>query len=152
MKLKAFQQKHSHSCIPACIRIVLEYWGFSYTEEELITACCCLPGTGTLPEDAVSGIESLGYNALWFEDANIERLMSLTDNQWPVIIFLYAGDLPYGRSGLHAVVISNIKNGRVKYIDPSLSKEMTLDLKVFLKAWAVLDNQGIVIWCKDNTD
>ncbi len=61
MKLKAFQQKHSHSCIPACIRIVFEYWGFSYTEEELIAACCCLPGTRILPEDAVSGVENLGY-------------------------------------------------------------------------------------------
>jgi ABC-type bacteriocin/lantibiotic exporter with double-glycine peptidase domain len=151
MKLKTFQQKYSHSCIPACVRIVLEYWGYCYTEEELISACKCFPRVGTLPENAISGIESLGHNALWFEEATTERLISLIENKWPVIVFLYAGDLPYGRSGLHAVVVNKINKGKILYIDPALAKEVVLDLDVFLKAWGDLDNQGIVIWTHDKS-
>jgi len=65
--------------------------------------------------------------------------------------FLFAGNLPYGRSGLHAIVISKIKKGNILYIDPSLAKEVTLDLNVFLKALGGLDNQGIVIWTHDKS-
>jgi len=104
-----------------------------------------------LPENAILGIKNLGHNALWFEEATIEQLISLIKNKWPVIVFIYAGALTYGRSGLHAVVVKKINNGRIHYIYPSLAKEVTLDLNTFLESWGVLDNQGIVIWNYDKT-
>ncbi len=59
MKLSLFRQEHSHSCIPACIRIVLNHWGRRHTEAELSSACGSISGLGTLPEKAVEGMERM---------------------------------------------------------------------------------------------
>ncbi len=64
----------------------------------------------------------------------------------PVIVFLEVSNLPYGVTGAHAVVICGFENGEIIYMDPSLGREVTLDLATFLHAWASMDNQGILIW------
>lgn len=30
-----FRQEHPHTCLPACVRMALAYWGKEYSEEEL---------------------------------------------------------------------------------------------------------------------
>lgn len=148
MKLNVphFQQSTPHTCLPACVAMVLDYWGEPYTEDELAEAFGTVPLLGTLPENVVSGVESLGYRALWFEGAIVDRLSKLLDQEWPVIIFLRSANLPYGIAGLHAVVVVEITERGVTYLDPTLSDEYFLDIPDFLAAWLPLGNQGIVIW------
>ena len=146
MKLPLFRQEHPHTCLPACIRIVLAYRGQQHSEAELAQACGTVPVWGTLPAEAVNGLESLGYRALWFENANLERLVQLLDQDWPVIVFLRAADLPHGRAGLHAVVIAGLESGYVIFVDPAVGTEVHLSLNKFIYAWLALGNQGMVIW------
>jgi ABC-type bacteriocin/lantibiotic exporter with double-glycine peptidase domain len=146
MKLKAFRQEQPHTCLVACIRIVLEYRGRTHGEQELAEACKSVPMWGTLPADAVAGLEQLGYRALWFENASLERLMALLNQDWPVIVFLRAADLPHGRAGLHSVVVAGLDKGDVICLDPTLGAELRLDLNDFVQAWSALDNQGMVLW------
>jgi len=123
MKLPFFRQEQPHTCLPACIRIVLAHWGHNHTEVELAQVCRSVPVWGTLPDDAISGVESLGYHALWFENASLERLLRLLEQNWPVIAFVRAADLPHGRAGLHAIVVANIEAGDVVCVDPSLAQK-----------------------------
>ena len=142
-----FQQQHPYTCIPACARMVLAYWGHTHGEEELAQAFDTLPFLGTLPEKAVDGLKKLGYHALWFENATIERLLNLLAHEWPVVVFLRAADLPHGRAGLHAVVLVDIEEKSVICQDPSLkTSDFRLSVSIFWRAWSALDHQGLVIW------
>jgi uncharacterized protein YvpB len=88
----------------------------------------------------------MGYHALWFEGATIERLRRLLDQTWPVIVFLRAANLPHGTAGLHAVVVVEITAKHITCRDPGLTHELALELTGFLEAWSPLGQQGIVIW------
>lgn len=132
--------------MPACVRMVLAYRGRDHSEQELAEALGTVRSLGTNPESAIKGLESLGYHALWFENATRERLADLLSQNWPVIVFVRASDLPHGRAGLHAMVLVNIGDGQVTCLDPSLDQPLILKLSVFLGAWKVLGNQGLVIW------
>lgn len=141
-----FRQQHPHTCLPACVRMVLAHWGQEHSEEELAQALGAVSVWGTRPESAVAGLERLGYHALWFENATLERLLDLLAHGWPVIVFLRAADLPHGRAGLHAVVVVVLEGEQVTCLDPSLDHELRLELSSFLRAWSNLGHQGLVIW------
>jgi ABC-type bacteriocin/lantibiotic exporter with double-glycine peptidase domain len=130
--------------------MVLAYWGREHSEEELAQAFGTVPVWGTRPDRVVFGLEKLGYHALWFENATLERLLDLLAEGWPVIVFVRATDLPYGRAGLHAVVVIGVESERVTYLDPRLDREFSLELSSFLKAWSSLERQGLVVWLEDH--
>ncbi len=115
-----FRQSSPETCLPACVRMVLAYRGREHSEHELAEALGTVRGLGTNPESAITGLESMGYHALWFET--------------------------HGRAGLHAVVLIEIDDGQVTCLDPSLDQPLTLKLSVFLSAWKILGNQGLVVW------
>lgn len=141
-----FAQSKPHTCLPACVRMILAYHGQAHSEAELAKAFNAIPFLGTQPGNVVSGLESLGYHALWFENGSIERLLELLSAQWPIIVFLRAQDLPHGRSGLHAIVIIGIENNLVMAHDPMLTELLQLELNIFSHLWANLGRQGMVVW------
>ena len=55
--------------------MVLAYRGRKHDEQELVQALGTVRGLGTNPESAITGLESMGYHALWFENATLERLL-----------------------------------------------------------------------------
>jgi predicted double-glycine peptidase len=101
---------------------------------------------GTQPEKALEGLEKLGYRALWFENADLQRLTDLVDHRWPVIVFLRSADLPHGRYGLHAAVVIGFENSDAIMADPVLGQLVRLPVSVFLRAWQALGSQGMVVW------
>lgn len=141
-----FQQEQSYNCLPACARMILAFHKHAHGEDELGRAFKTIPLIGTQPENVVAGLEALGYHALWFENATLERLLNLLAHRWPVIVFVRAQDLPYGRAGLHAVVIVDIDTKIVTCLDPTRNKPTHFVLSEFLKIWSNLGNQGLVIW------
>ncbi len=146
-----FAQEHSWTCLPACIRMVLAYRGALLSENEITDVCGTVPWRGTPPEKALEGIEKLGFRALWFENADLQRLVDLTDEKWPVIVFLRSSDLPYGKYGLHAAVVVGFKDGQVVMADPVLGALTQLATSHFARAWTALGAQGMVIWQQTST-
>ena len=126
--------------------MVLAYRGKKHSEQELVRDLGTVRGLGTNPESAITGLESLGYHALWFENATLERLIDLFGYDWPVIVFLRAANWPHGRAGLHAVVLVEIDDEQTSCLDPSLDQPLTLELSIFLSAWRILGSQGLVVW------
>lgn len=126
--------------------MVLAYKGKNHSEAELASAFRTISWAGTLAENVVSGLERMGYQALWFHNANLDKLLALLTYGWPVIVLAYASDLPHGREGIHSIVVIGIEGDQVICLDPVLPYELVLDLPQFLEIWAGLDYQGIVIW------
>ena len=51
------------------------YPGKMLDEAEIAAACGMAPLRGTKLERAVEGVQKLGYQALWFENAGLPRLL-----------------------------------------------------------------------------
>jgi len=126
--------------------MVLAYLGKDHPENELTAAFHTLPLIGTLAENAVSSLEQMGYQTLWFQNANLDKLISLLTYGWSVIVFVHASALPHGLDGIHAIVVIGIEDEQVICLDPELPHELPLTLPRFLAIWAGLDHQGLVIW------
>ncbi len=141
-----FQQETPYTCLPACIRMVLAFLGDDQSEQKLVLAFQTAPGWGTLPEHIETTLTTWGYGVRWFEGATLERLEQLHANNFPVIAFLRAVDLPHGTGGLHAVVIVDSDEQTITCLDPVLDHDLKLDLAEFLRIWARLNQQGMVIW------
>ncbi|MFQ6042534.1 MAG: cysteine peptidase family C39 domain-containing protein [Candidatus Poribacteria bacterium] len=62
INLSKIKQEKTYTCLPACLRIVLNYLGVSLTEEEIADACNTTEA-GTTLADAVHAVHSLGFNA-----------------------------------------------------------------------------------------
>jgi len=145
IKLPGHKQKHPYTCLPASIKITLDYLGHEISEEE-VEKVCKTTKAGTVPRNAVAGIKALGYNALSFEGGTIDLLELYLSRQLPVIAFLKVSELPYGIGGTHAVVVCGVEEGKVIYFDPGLGVEVKLKRKAFLKAWQSLNRTGLMIW------
>ncbi len=141
-----YQQASPHNCIPACARMILAYYGQELDEETLAQTFNTIPFLGTQPDNVASGLEKLGFHALWFENATMQRILDILAEEWPLIAFLRAQDLPHGRAGIHAVVIIGIEKDSVVCLDPTLTERSLVNLSSFVSLWANLDQQGMVIW------
>lgn len=141
-----FRQETPDTCLPACARMVLAYLGDTQPERKLAGAFQTAPGWGTLPEHAETALIRWGYQVRWFENVTLERLEQLHANNFPVIAFLRAVDIPHGSGGLHAVVIVDIDEQVVTCLDPTLDHDLKLAIAEFLRIWSRLNQQGMVIW------
>jgi len=141
-----YQQSTPYTCLPACVRMVLAFRGHYHTEAELAQAFNTVPLLGTLPENVASSLEGMGYHALWFENAALDRMRALLDHGWPIITLLRAADLPHGTAGLHAVVVIGLVGGEITFLDPAQTYKTTMKESDFVQAWSKLDHQGIVVW------
>ncbi len=141
-----YKQSTPDTCLPACVRMVLAHLGKVHDEHELAQVMGTVRGLGTNPENAIVGLERIGYRALWFENATFERLNNLLQHEWPVIVFVRAADLPHGRAGLHAIVLIAMTADQVTCLDPSLDEPLNLALPAFLSTWTALGSQGMVVW------
>ena len=141
-----YRQETAHTCLSACVRMVLAYLGDEQSERKLAIAFQTAPGWGALPEHVETTLAGWGYQVHWFENATLERLEQLHANAFLVIAFLRAVDLPHGRGGLHAVVIVDIDDRSVTCLDPMLDDDLKLGLAEFVRIWARLNNQGMIIW------
>ncbi len=141
-----YQQSMPYTCLPACVRMVLAFRGQYHTETELAQAFNTVPLLGTLPENVVSGLEEMGYHALWFENASLDRMRALFDHGWPIIALLRAADSPHDTAGLHAVVVTGLAGEEITFLDPARTSQTTMRESHFIQAWSKLDHQGIVVW------
>ena len=146
LRVPHFQQTTSYTCIPACIRMVLAYYGKQHSEQDLAFAFQTVPLVGTLPENVIPVLEEWGHNIRWFERGSIEQLTKLLAQNFPVILFVRAADLPQKGTSLHALVLVQMDSRSVVLLDPTQKKELRLSIKRFIHIWTNFGNEGIVIW------
>lgn len=144
-----FRQATSYTCLPACVRMVLAYWGYDYSEEELVAIFGIRPYVGTLVENVVTGLEKLGYSVKWFERTTFPELRQLINGRWPVIVLLRAKDLQPDGRGYHALVVFGVEAGRLFCHDPLLDKPRVFTIPAFRAIWANTDFQGLAIWLRN---
>ena len=148
MKLSVpfYRQEHSHTCGPACLRMVLEFFGTPVTESELAQRCgTTLLGTGRvqLAQAAIAlGLAAQLVNHLTYGDVE-----SYLGQGRPVIAVVDPSSLYPGVPGFaHGVVIVGLEANTVIYHDPELAANLAVSWEQFQAAWDRPDRKGVIIW------
>ncbi len=133
-----YQQSKPGACLPACVRMVLEALGASYTEAQIARQLGSYE-FGT-PASRVERLIHWGFQVN-YGPATLEELReTLQQGQFP-IVFVRADILPWANfGGFHALVLAKVEKDQVRVHDPALPTGPTpLALPTFLLAWEEFD-------------
>ncbi|MEK7728791.1 MAG: C39 family peptidase [candidate division KSB1 bacterium] len=146
IELPHLSQETDYSCVPACIRIVLQHLGHAHAELEICEACKT-SDRGTSQNQAVAGIDKLGFDVSKLKGKPFDVIAQLLHEGTPVIVMLDVHQLPYAKdkAGLHAVVVNGFDGHHVSFIDPARAEEIELPLDTFLRAWQECGSLGLAI-------
>jgi len=139
-----FEQSRDGTCLPACARMVLAYWGRQATEVEIAD----LLGAqvfGTAISN-VARLTRLGY-AIQHSHFDLDRLHRELDDRIPVIVRLWTGFLDYWAvETSHVAVVVGIDDDCVYLNDPAFPDHpQRVAVNSFLAAWAEYDETAVVI-------
>ena len=135
-----YKQEEWYTCGPACLRMLLKYFGTSASEEDVSKAC----GTtelGTTPLQLVKGSKVFGFEAGAFKNEDLNYLKYTLENGNPVIVLLDAGILYGGIQGFgHFIVITGLDINNITYHDPDIpdGKNAKCSIDRFMQAWSAL--------------
>ena len=138
-----YAQEKSSSCLPACLRMVLDAYGLKLSERELRRQTGWREQIGTSSTAVVAVAKSLGF--LDSREVFGLRLHDLRDalraGVYPIVGI---GLEPYGHTGQHAQVVVRVTSRRVSVHDPLLGR-LTPNLLTFESAWQLGDFLTVLI-------
>jgi len=144
ISIPKLKQESNYTCLPACVRIILDYFNCKLSEKDISIACNTTKA-GTLLNDSLHAIQSFGFNVTQIQDGMLDDLFqSIVDGE-PVIVIIGVEHLPYGDFGTHAVVVNGFEDNDIIFVDPGLGKEMRMNIIKFLNAWQSREKSGIII-------
>ena len=144
LDLRPLKQGTPYTCVAACLRAVLDYYGLTHSEDEVARVCNTDAAGATLTE-AAAGAESLGLTVLYISHGTLDMMIDWLQRNVPVIVGLAADELAHGATGGHAVVVCGIEGAHVLFLDPMLGAECRLDLVTFMRAWRRRNNRALAV-------
>lgn len=132
MKVPYYKQEFPWSCFPACIRMLLEFYGIKKGENELRTLLKSTLYSGGSWFLVEAGLESLGLHFYYSINFSLEELKALIRNETPVIVSLKLSQMHPN----HTVVVTDVTNEFIITNDPEKGENTKIDPKQFLEAWS----------------
>lgn len=140
LPVKPFQETLGGGyCGPASLKMVLEYFGESYTEKEIAKRCHRDPDLGTSDSDLAKAAQAYGFEAIIKNNASFVDIERWLKKGVPVIVNWFTrGRSDYGDSdvpdGHYSVVVG--LNGKNIYLqDPEIGKIRKINRDDFLGVW-----------------
>lgn len=145
MNVPHYEQELDYSCLPACVRMVLAYYGQERTESELRTLLKTRPG-GTSPVQVMLRLPDIGFEAA-IQMASKPVLQAHLEAERPVIVHVWTELLPHWQGGLiHALTVLACTDSTVIVNDPAFPHApINIPTDIFLRAWAATDHLTIII-------
>lgn len=137
-----YSQETPFSCVPACLRMVLEGLGHPVTEAQIRTLCdCTIFGTEALK--AVDAMRQLGFAGTTKQTGTLDDLRTaLQQGQWPIV---FVNTVPIsGERNAHAMVVVEVGEAELTVYDP-VEGERRLPLIPFLTAWAIMHHLLLLV-------
>lgn len=116
-------------CGPACLAMVLDYFGVQKSDKELATLCKADPKVGTTAKQLVTGAKKIGFKAFFKDFSSLAEIKKYIDKKIPVIVDWFSGD-----DG-HYCVVAGVDNKFIYLQDPELNKINKIDLITFERIW-----------------
>jgi uncharacterized protein YvpB len=149
LDVERFGQAQPYQCVPACIKMVLEFLGKNYGDNiprlsvSKISRIVKTMKEGTIPKDVerINEILCKGNPVVEFKAKLLGRFpeisQELEDNKNPVIVWINTVEPPDVVWHAVAVIGFDPETNKVVYNDPWDNKEKTEDVGTFSKKWGV---------------
>lgn len=129
LNIKSYRQK-PELCGPACLKMVLEYYGIEKSEKELADLTLYQPLKGVSAENLLKAAKGMGLNAFYKDLSEIKDLEShVLKKKIPVIVDWFSTN-----DGHYSVVV-DIDKENIYMQDPELGNLRTLDIETFKRVW-----------------
>ncbi len=127
-------------CLPACVQMVLAYWGVERDQSNLARQLQMIEKAGT-PGSRVRLLTSATLEVI-YRSGNLADLYAALSLQVPPIMLVYTGELPYwNRATAHAVVLLGIESDLAILNDPNAHQAaIHVPLGDLLLAWDEMAN------------
>jgi ABC-type bacteriocin/lantibiotic exporter with double-glycine peptidase domain len=151
LPVKAFQETlNAGMCGPASLKMVLEYWGISKTEQELAELCRTDCELGTTDVSIKEAAESLGCTVAIVNNASFEDIRSFLDREVPVIVNWFTkgrkdtsdSEVPDG----HYSVVVGLDDEYIYLQDPEIGGLRKIEKDDFLRVWFDFTGSQINTW------
>lgn len=124
-------------CGPASLKILLDYYGKTFTEGELAELCNATAERGTDHADMVAAVAAIGGEPVEKIGASVDDIRGYVEKEIPVIVGWYS---EYGEPGDHYSVVYAIDNETVSMMDPEREDgSVTMSVTEFEKVWYDFD-------------
>jgi ABC-type bacteriocin/lantibiotic exporter with double-glycine peptidase domain len=145
MPVPHLEQERDYSCLAACVRMVLAFYGAEHPESELRGLLKTRPG-GTSPANVLLRLPTLGFEAAVYTGSAQPLREGLLAGR-PGIVHVWTPPLPHWDvEAIHAVVVVGWAEDALSIHDPVLPTGPTqIPLNAFLRAWAATDYLTILI-------
>lgn len=137
LELKPFIQSDDSLCGPACMKMVLDYYGISIEEQELAKMVNHTYELGCTNEAMEQAFQRLGFKVFYKTNATIEDLDLFTSLNMPVIVDWF----PEGEG--HSSIVLGVSSGCVLIQDPLEYHGKAIKKEDFNRCW--FDFTGDVI-------
>ncbi len=142
MSLPFFFQETSESCVAACLRMVLAYWGIK-ENEAVLRECCQTTHLGTTFPDAAQCARGFGLQVDEVSGVTWGDLQSWLSNDIYPILSVNLFPLE-ARWAAHAVVVEKADGQEVVYLDPLFGRRVA-DRISFEQAWQMRRSKALLI-------
>ena len=115
IKLKPFRETPG-LCGPASLKMILDYYGVSVSEEDLAKVCGASKEKGTSIKGLIKGAKHFGFSVFLKEKSTLGDLKYFIKKKIPVIVDWFAED-----DGHYSIVV-DINKKEVVLMDPALRK------------------------------
>ncbi len=141
------QQLDEVYCLPACVQMILDFYGLTRSQSEIARTLDLRPGFG-VPASNIVRLRTSVITPHYIVDGTLDHLKAWLQQGSPVIAFVQAGELHqwHGRRAQHAVLLVGADAQEIHIHDPALTYgpiEVTID--EFLIAWQEMDNRYAVL-------
>lgn len=127
-------------CLPACVQMVLAYWGIERDQADLAKQLQLIAGAGT-PGNRVRLLASDTLD-VFYDEGQLADLQSALTRGVPPIVLVHTGQLPYWEHATaHAVVVLGMDETSVTVNDPGKAQAaIQVSLGDFELAWDEMAN------------
>lgn len=140
-KVPYFRQEKWYTCGPACLRMLLAFFGINASEEEIEKACETTE-LGTTSTQIVSGASKFNVELVAIKNATLQDIKKLLEKN-PVIVLIDPSHIYGGIEGFgHFIILVGLENDEIIYHDPDIldGEFKRCAIQTFLKAWSAHKN------------
>lgn len=137
IKVPYRKQEFWFSCLPACIRMLLEFYGIAMDEKVLRKSFKTTTEGGTSWPDVVNGLREMGIELAYLKNQDLDKLKDLIDQNIPAVVSVDTRKLGDFAHRQHTVVVIGINDDYVTVHDPEKGPDTQLKISQFIDAWKV---------------
>lgn len=151
LPVKSFQETlHGGYCGPASLKMVLDYYGVSRTEEELAKLCGITVDLGTNDQSLKRVAEKFGFEVKIKNFSSFEDIKEWLNKKVPVIVDWFTrGRADYDESEVadgHYSVVVGLDEEFIYLQDPEIGKLRKIKREDFMRVWFDFTGEYIKSW------